>query len=219
MDEPAIVRKEDGSFQVVNLDLEKLTLVQRIGWAAVLWPSVKAQLEASGEYREGDPKAKFTDTYNGIGKREDIDKALAPAMGLSFSSLNRVRVRLLKNAEVRQKAIENEYESAHDVARALGMHLRVKLSEGRPSEMKPDSIIFGRGDRFDDVITPISRYLTAWEKRDYEFTHVNPREAKRRLLILQQLTEQLDKVKEDLGRRSHEARLSLRSTGRRKENA
>ena len=219
MDEPAIVRKEDGSFQVVNLDPEKLTLTQRIGWAAALWPSVKAQLEASGEYREADPKTAFTGESSGVGKVVDIDKAVAPALGLGFRSLNRVRSRLVDNNEVRGKAIEGEYESSNDLARALGMILQVKLSEGHPSEMKPDSVVFGRGDRFDEVITPISRYLTAWAKRDYEFTHLNPREAKRRLLILQELTDQLDHVKEDLGKRSHEARLSLPSRSKRKENA
>lgn len=67
---------------------------------------------------------------------------------------------------------------------------------------------YGAGDKFDAAITPIKRYLAAWKRKGYEFRHVNPKEASRRLSLIDSVIEELEATRPDLTRRSKEARLS-----------
>lgn len=67
---------------------------------------------------------------------------------------------------------------------------------------------YGRGDKFDDAVTPLKRYLSKWARNDYEFRHLNPKEASRRLQIIDRLVEELAAARVDIERRSHAATLS-----------
>jgi hypothetical protein len=216
---PEIIRRADGSFELRNLDLEGLTPVQKVALVVPLWADVKATLEASGEYHERDAAAILAGRPGGaIGTYVDIDRALANAVGVSLTSISEVRGRLLQNEAIRERAAAGEFASFNDLQRALGKRLKSKLSEGRPSKVASDSVNFGRGDRFDDAIAPFQSYLRAWSKKDFAFTHINPKEAKRRLAAVEKMMENLTHVRGDLTKRSQVARLSLSSKGPRKEN-
>ena len=67
---------------------------------------------------------------------------------------------------------------------------------------------FGAGDKFDEALTPIKRYLAAWKRKGYEFRHLNPKEASRRLSLIDSVIEELEATRPDLTRRSKMATLS-----------
>jgi hypothetical protein len=87
-----------------------------------------------------------------------------------------------------------------DRARAAGL-----LSDKRGVALGTN---YGAGDRFDEAIQPIKRYLAAWKRKGYEFRHINPREAARRLSLVESLIEELQAAKPDLEKRSTKATLS-----------
>lgn len=199
---PQVVRRPNGSFVVLNVDLERMTEVQRVALGVQVWGQVRDLLLTSGEYK---PKDGFWG--HGVGTVRDINKATAKAVNVSFSSLGLIRPRLQENSGVMEKAIAGEITSLIDIQRLLGMSVRVRLSEGAPSKASPDSVIFGRTDRdrFADAAEPFIRYLAAWEKQEFLFPHLNPKEAKRRLAVVEEMQRQLERVKEDLTMRSHVA--------------
>lgn len=67
---------------------------------------------------------------------------------------------------------------------------------------------FGSGDKFDEASIPLQKYLAAWGRKKYEFRHINPKEANRRLQIIDRLVEELTAARVDLEKRSHVATLS-----------
>ena len=67
---------------------------------------------------------------------------------------------------------------------------------------------YGAGDKFDEAITPIKRYLAAWKRKGYEFRHLNPKEASRRLSLIDSVSEELEAMRPELTRRSKQATLS-----------
>lgn len=69
-------------------------------------------------------------------------------------------------------------------------------------------IVFGKGDKFRESTVPLIRYLRGWKTRGYEFRHLSPREAEKRLNKIDQLLEELTAAREDLARRAHRPRLT-----------
>lgn len=67
---------------------------------------------------------------------------------------------------------------------------------------------FGHGDKFDEAVQPLKRYLAAWKRKGYEFRHVNPKEASRRLSLIDSLTAELEAMKPDLEKRAVTASYS-----------
>ena len=67
---------------------------------------------------------------------------------------------------------------------------------------------YGAGDKFDEALQPIKRYLAAWKRKGYEFRHINPKEAQRRLSLIDQLIEELQAARPDLAKRSVVSTLS-----------
>jgi len=199
---PQVVRHDDGSYALLNVDLDGLTQVQRIAVGVTVWEQVRTLMEISGEYK---PKEPHMLVSSGIGSTEDIDRVVATLIHTSLSSLNRLRPRLLNNPTVLKQALWGEIESVDDVSRALGMQLVVRLSEGRPSKAKHKHSFFGHGDKFYEATEPLVRYLSPWKKRDFRFTHINPKEAKRRIKRLDALIADLQRTREDLAERAHVA--------------
>ena len=74
---------------------------------------------------------------------------------------------------------------------------------GHPSRANPKlGEAYGKGDKFDKSALPLLRYLHAWKKRDYKFRHVNPKEAGRRLKVIDEILEKLPEARKDLADRS-----------------
>ncbi len=69
---------------------------------------------------------------------------------------------------------------------------------------------YGKGDPFVEATEPMRRYMKNWRKKGFEFRHVNPREAARRLIVLDELTEALAEARADLERRAVRPRHSTK---------
>lgn len=67
---------------------------------------------------------------------------------------------------------------------------------------------YGQGDKFDEATQPLKRYLASWKRKDYEFRHVNPAEARRRLAVIDQLVEELVLARPDLEKRAVSSTLT-----------
>lgn len=67
---------------------------------------------------------------------------------------------------------------------------------------------FGKGDKFRDATEPLLRYLNGWRTRDFEFRHVNPKEAGQRLKRIDLLLEGLQEARRDLADRAHKPQLT-----------
>ena len=74
---------------------------------------------------------------------------------------------------------------------------------------------YGAGDKFDEATQPLKRYLAAWKRKGYEFRHLNPKEAARRLSLIESLIEELQATIPDLKKRSVEATLTVPSERKR----
>lgn len=185
---PQVIRRPDGSFALLNVDLEPLDNIQRIAIAVEIWDQIRWLLKIAGEYLEREPSI----NQPGIGRVDDIDKIAASLVEVPWSRLNKVRPGLIDNPRMRKRVLDGEFANGHELQRALGM---------KPK--KTAEVYFGKGDKFDDVFLPVSRYLKGWEGRGFAFTHVNPKEAQKRLKILDEVSENLKKAREDLLNRSH----------------
>lgn len=69
---------------------------------------------------------------------------------------------------------------------------------------------WSRGDRFDEVMVPLKKYLDGWKQREYKFTHVNPREARYRVDFLKEIQESISAALEDLEPRAVTPRHTTR---------
>src|SRR5262249_16705119 len=80
-------------------------------------------------------------------------------------------------------------------------------------EYNPKPIIdqyFGREDRFWKALDPLTKYLSAWEEKEFKFTHLTPKEAGKRLQKIEELNALLEGAKKDLEARSDNQMLSNR---------
>jgi hypothetical protein len=67
---------------------------------------------------------------------------------------------------------------------------------------------FKRGDKWFQATEPLRRYLQHWGGREY--THINAKEARRRLAVVRELQRSLALIEPELERRSVRATLAIR---------
>jgi hypothetical protein len=211
---PQVLRRDDKSFVIHNVNIEALTQVQRIALGIQVWEQVRALLEAAGEYKPRDPN----NHNRGVGGTEDVDRAVAAAVGVSWSTINLTRPRGVQRPDVMARAAAGEFAGSNDLKRALGMQLQDKLEEGAKSKARLTSSFYGKSDKFDLAFEPVTRYLRAWRKKDFRFTHVNPKEAKKRIAKIDEVIAGLVQAREDLADRSHVATYRAPQE-RRRENS
>jgi hypothetical protein len=70
---------------------------------------------------------------------------------------------------------------------------------------------YGKGDKWLDVANPLMQYLSGWRARDYKFTHLPPKEAERRVGVIDEMIEGLQACRADLVQRSVRATSAVRS--------
>lgn len=208
---PQVIRRSDGSFHVLNVDFDSLTNVQRLAIAAQVFPQIKSMLEAAGEYRE---REQGLSAPLGIGVVDDIYRAAAEATHTAITSVARMTPAVLHRPDVVERMLSGEIASMNDVLRAVGRNPGIRLDEGADTTSKRTSSFYGHGDKFAEATEPLVRYLKAWDKKDFRYTHVNPREAQRRLARIEEISEWLGKAKEDLTARSHVASYAVSSERR-----
>lgn len=188
---PMVIRRGD-RYVVLNVELDGLTSPQRALVGVQVWDQVKTLMEINDEYSGYD----------------SVDKRTAETVGCAEDTVNVVRTLLRRNPNLAVEVYNGT--PLQEVQRMAGYKLMTRLSEGRRSGAKPDSVVFGgKGDLFDRAIEPLRRYLKGWKKRDFEFRHINPREAKRRLRIIDETAELLQEARKDILKRSHSATLRV----------
>lgn len=197
---PQVIKRGD-EFVIHNIELDGLTIPQRIIIGIEVWEQVRSLMFANGT----PPK-----------EWRDVDVVTAEMVGASRSSLTKMRELNRKRPDLVERYGEGEFTLV-ETLREAGQKVKSRLDEGRPSGATRKNSYFGRGDKFDAAIEPLARYLKAWETKEFRYTHVNPREARSRLKKLNAVLVQLEKTREDLERRSHSARLSAPSEKRRGE--
>lgn len=140
-----------------------------------------------------------------------IDRAAGKATASAHTSVALLRPRMLEQPDILQKAKDGEFDSLRELGIALGKKMRLRLDEGAPSRARLKTSYYGKGDKFTEATEPLIRYLTAWEKKDFKYPHVPPKEAKRRLAKIEEILGGLEQVKEDILMRSHAATFKVRS--------
>lgn len=121
------------------------------------------------------------------------DRRIYEALGGGLS-WNKVRtLNWLEDADALGPVLSGE-KDIFEAARALGL-----ASDKRELALGKS---YGAGDKFDQAMLPPKRYLAAWKRKGYAFRHLNPKEASRRLLLIDSLIEELQAARLDLEKRS-----------------
>jgi hypothetical protein len=135
-----------------------------------------------------------------------LDSSEAAAqIGIGKSAVEIMRAALRRDPSVVEGIASGELASMH----AVGYAAKLPSIVNRPDRKVPFGSVFGKGDPFNEAIAPLRRYLAGWQRREFKFTHVNPREARRRVEVIDALIETLTEARADLEQRSHKARLRV----------
>lgn len=110
----------------------------------------------------------------------------------------------------RSKDIFRKVESG-ELSMAEGSRQAGFIEYGIGKNNVPTGMSFGKGDKFWAAIAPISNYLRGWGSRKFEFTHVPPKEAARRVKKIDDTIAQLERAKADLVERAVDQRLSIKA--------
>lgn len=198
---PMVIRRGD-DYVVINIpDLDTLGVGQRVGIGVLVWEQMKWLMNVNGE---------------STSSPQSVDKRVAEALKFGHSSLTSSRYAMKRDG---WKYLDSLIDGQLDVAKFLrksGIRKGVpQAAMGPIAPGKDGALYFGKGDRFDDAVEPLRRYLAAWKHKGFEFRHLPPREAKRRLPTIRELIANLQAAEKDLEGRSHSA--TLRAPHERKE--
>lgn len=133
--------------------------------------------------------AELLPTYKGL--KGSTHKRVYDAVGLPWHQIRLVD--WLQQAGALQPVLDGE-QGIFEAARGLGL--------AGDKHLNAPGKGFGAGDKFDEATLPIKKYLAAWKRKGYEFRHVNPKEAQRRLSLIESLVEELQAAKADLEKRA-----------------
>lgn len=196
-----------------NLHRRHLTTGQRAALALDLLPRLEEEARnrkatsGPGKYG-GEPLSPESD--EAVGRSDEKAAVLVGVGRTTVADAKRIQKHDPTGEIVNQmRAGELNVQQAQ---RKVGIAAGTENGQGQLKGNKTDAlgrempVYFGKGDKWDEATGPLKRYLTAWEKRGYEFGHVNPREAKKRLDVIDQLIDGLAHARADLEPRSHKAR-------------
>lgn len=128
------------------------------------------------------------------------EKLIYEAIGRGLA-WNRIRaIGWLEEAGALGPVLSGE-QDVYEAARALGL-----ASDKREIALGKS---YGAGDKFDRAVLPLKRYLAAWKRKGYEFRHLNPKEASRRLSLIDSLIEELQAARIDLEKRAVSVSYSM----------
>ena len=190
-----------------NLHRRHLTTAQRAALALELLPDLQKEAELRQHY--------LGKSHEAEGLPPDVVQVpgtaaakAAELVGLGHSSVEKTIVIQKKDPSVIERMRSGEIKTIDAARREIGM-----LPDTN-SPISPDlpRIYYGKGDRWREASQPILRYLQGWEKRGYEFRHINHTEARRRLKVLDEIEKHMSAVRADLEQRS--IRATTRMEGR-----
>lgn len=129
-------------------------------------------------------------------------KEAAEKFGGAASAIEKLNAIRKRNPELVERVLTGEIQLFH-ASKEAGFSDTMFRKQPTPS------VTFGKGDKFWQAASPLTRYLKAWKSRGYQFTHLPPKEAQKRLLALDSLIEELSVAREDLVMRSQHQALSV----------
>jgi ParB-like chromosome segregation protein Spo0J len=196
-----------------NLHRRHLTVAQRAALALDLLPHLEA--EAKERQRLSDGRG-----HKGSPVADDLlgrsDEKAAELVGVGRTTVANAKAIQARDPEVIERMRTGEIATVAAAAREAGFEklgqgattiLSDTIQDGR-GKAQP-AVAYGKGDKFLDATEPLRRYLRAWRGRDFEFRHVNFKEARRRLAVIDELTADLQAAREDLANRDEPARLTV----------
>lgn len=188
-----------------NLHRRHLTTGQRAALALDLLPRLEA--DARERQRTARPGVRGGSLLPESAEAIDSHEKAADLVGVGRSTV------------AKAKAIQNRDEGGDVVDQLRAGDLNVEqglravgLSGTRGDVLddgKAKPVYYGKGDKFKEAILPSVRYFRAWEKRDYRFSHLNPREARKRVAVLDELEALITAARRDLEQRAAIARLRV----------
>lgn len=188
-----------------NLKTRSLSVPQRAAIAVEILPILTQQARDRKAWllTEGNQLSEMPEE---LGKPGQAIAQAAELLDLGQSSVDRARLLLSKRPDLLSRMKAGEFKTLNQARRAGGERWRgeVLLTEGKVK-------MYGRGDRWNESIKPIRMYLTGWKRRGFEFRHINPTEARKRLREIDVIEEQLAAVRADLEQRSFKAHTSFKN--------
>lgn len=196
-----------------NLKRRHLTTAQRAALALDLLP----HLEAEAKERQG----ARTDLGNIPPRAEESGEAAEKAatlVGVGRSTVAAAKAIQKRAPEVVDAMRSGEIPTVAGAAREAGFDGLAQGSSGQAQGVstrrdaagrESPTTYFGKGDKWDEATKPLRRYLAAWEKRGFEYANVSPREAEKRVRLIDQLKNGLEAARADLAPRSQKAKLTV----------
>lgn len=188
-----------------NLKTRGLSIPQRAAIAVEILPLLAQQAKDRKAWllnKENDPDQLPAD----LGKPGQAIAQAARLMEIGNSTVDRARLLAQKRPDLLSRMKAGEFKTLNHALRQAGFTTRGMHVGGK-------AVMYGRGDRWNDAIRPIRMYLTGWKRKGFEFRHINPKEARKRLREIAVLEEQLAAVKADLEARSVKAQTSFKAHG------
>lgn len=194
-----------------NLHRRHLTVGQRAALALDLLPRLEEEArerQLSG-LKQGDsvPVPPIAEE-----RGEAAEKAAAlVGVGRTTVAMAKAIQRRDETGEIVQGLRSGEIPTVSAAERQAGLESGSKngigvLGNGADSRGHDQPVYYGKGDKWREATLPLGRYLAAWQKRGNEFAHVNPREAAKRVRLIDDLIAGLAAARADLEPRSHPAR-------------
>jgi len=192
-----------------NLHRRHLTTAQRATLALDLLPYFT---EAAAERRRwlGKKSDEEQLTPEAMEARGMAAEKAAEIAGVGLSTVQKTIAIQKRNPRIIAQMRAGEIRSVDAAARSAGFvpkgNSHSSISDDLPR------VFYGKGDKWREASQPILRYLQGWERRGFEFRHLNHAEAKRRLKAIQTIDELLTAAKNDLEQRA--IRATTRVEGR-----
>lgn len=193
-----------------NLHRRHLTTGQRAALALDVLPRLEAEAKERQRLSEGRGVKGSPVSDDLLGR---ADEKAAALVGLGRSTIATAKAIQQRDPEVIDRMRAGEIETVEAARRAAGYDRPDVIDDGVTDErgraMGPH---YGKGDKWVEAAGPLLRYLTAWEKRGFEYRHVNWREARKRLDAIDRLEAGLQAARVDLERRAVKPTLTLGGT-------
>ena len=189
-----------------NLHRRHLTVGQRAALAIDLLPHLEQEAKERKAQAAGQPQGVKSHRPKTDEESGRSDEKTAELVGVGRTTVAHTKTIQKRDPKVVNQMRAGELNVAQ-AARAVGLHGRGSGGDGQPvigdrkgktARGYAKSTYYGRGDKFQESTEPLRRYLRGWSSRNFEFRHVNPREARQRVKILDQLSEGIAQARVDL---------------------
>lgn len=189
----------------MNLHRRHLTTAQRAALALDLLPKLEEEARERQEALGRTHGTLSPETDEGSTGRSD-EKAAA-LVGVGRSTVAATKAIQNRNPEVVDRMRSGEL-TVSAAARAAGFEGAGTGRVNAPIEDGSRSVYYGKGDKWRETTEPLRRYLRAHGKGGFSYGHVPPKEAQKRLEVIDVLVEGLLAARSELEQRSHVYRLS-----------